>query len=240
MDIPDGFLSGPVAGATWAAGAGGLAIALRAERREREHVPAGVLGALVGAAVASMVGRLVRGYRGVVAGAVFGAFVSTVCGAVPTALWLAASGLYPLAGVLPLMLVTHTAIGVLEGALTGAIVAALLRWRPDLVTSGAGLGGTRAGVLAAGVLGVALVVAAFLAPLASSLPDGLEQTALALGFGGYARPLLPATLEGAPFLRGSLARVAPLVAGVLGTLLAALVAYLAGRGLSRADHVPHA
>jgi cobalt/nickel transport system permease protein len=313
MHIPDGFLGGPVAAATWVAGAGGLAIALRAERRERERVPAGVLGALaafvfaaqmvnvpvapgtsghlvgatlvallvgpwravvvmavvlalqatllqdggltayganlmdmglagalVGASVASLVARLVRGYRGVVAGAVFGAFVATVCGAVLTALWLAASGLYPFSGVLPLMLVTHTAIGVLEGALTGAIVATLLRWRPDLVSSGAGTAGVRPGVLAAGVLGVALEVAAFVAPFASRLPDGLEHTALALGFAGHARPLLPATLEGAPFLRGALARVAPLVAGVVGTLLAALVAWLAGRGLSRADHVPHA
>ena len=313
MHIPDGFLSVPVAGATWVAGAGALAIALRAERRDREPVPAGVLGALaafvfaaqmvnvpvapgtsghlvgatlvalfvgpwravvvmavvlalqatlmqdggltafganlldmglagalVGATVAALVGRFVRGYRGVVAGAVFGAFVATVCGAVMTALWLSASGLYPLSGVLPLLLVTHSAIGVLEGALTGAIVATLLRWRPDLLTAHAAPAGSRPGVFAVGALGMALVVAAFLAPFASRLPDGLEHTAITLGFAGHARPLLPATLEGAPFLRGAFARFAPLVAGVAGTLIAALVAWLAGRGLSRRDHVPHA
>ena len=188
MHIPDGFLSGPVAGATWVIGGGGLAVALRAERHGREHAPAGVLGALaafvfaaqmvnvpvapgtsghlvgatllallvgpwravivmavvlalqatlmqdggltafganladmglagalVGATVAAFVARLVRGYRGVVAGAVFGSFVATVCGAVLTALWLSASGLYPLSGLLPLMLVTHTAIGRARG-----------------------------------------------------------------------------------------------------------------------------
>ncbi len=48
MHVPDGFLSAGVAATTWAAGAGTLGWALRAERRDPERVPAGTLGALSG------------------------------------------------------------------------------------------------------------------------------------------------------------------------------------------------
>jgi cobalt/nickel transport system permease protein len=48
MHVPDGFLSPSVAAATWAAGAGAVAWALRADRGDPERVPAGTLGALSG------------------------------------------------------------------------------------------------------------------------------------------------------------------------------------------------
>lgn len=198
----------------------------------------GIAGALVGSAITSLAARAVGGLRGVVTGAVLGAFVATLCGAALTGLWLAASGLYPLRGVLPLLLVSHSAIGVLEAALTGAIVATLLRWRPDLLAAGGGDGGHRPLALAAGLFGVALLVAAFAAPFASALPDGLERAARDLGFATRARTWLPdAPLEA---LFGRVAgRAAPLVAGVVGTLAAALVAWAAGRGLSRGADARH-
>ncbi len=312
MHIPDGFLSVPVAGATWLAGGGALAAALRAERGDRERASAGVLGALaafvfaaqmvnvpvapgtsghlvgatlvalvvgparativmgvvlalqallmqdggltafganlldmgvagalVGAAVAGAIARAVRGHRGIVAGSVVGAFVATVCGAVMVAIWLSASGLYPLSGILPLMLVTHAAIGVLEGALTGAVLATILRWRPDLVQAAGGRPAASPVVFAAGVFGVALVVAAFLAPFASRLPDGLEHTANVLGFAGHERPVVQGPIEDLERVRALLGRWAPLAAGIAGTGAAALVAWLAARGLSRGEHVPH-
>jgi len=90
----------------------------------------GVVGCFVGFAVAWLASRAVHGLRGLAVGAVLGAFVSTVIGATLVALWLTFSGLYPLAGILPLMISTHAAIGVLEAALTGAILATVLRWRP--------------------------------------------------------------------------------------------------------------
>ena len=184
--------------------------------------------------------RLLRDLRGPVVGAVLGAFTATLSGAVLTSLWLALSGLYPLRGILSLMLVTHTAIGVLEAALTGAIVVTLLRWRPDLVAGPGGAAGLRRpAAVAVGVLGVALVVAAFLAPFASPLPDGLERTALDLGFSARANPILPAPLEKSALFSGPLAPWAPILAGLIGTLLVALVAWRAARGLSKASDVPH-
>ena len=79
----------------------------------------------------------------------------------------------------------HALIGIGEGLITGTVVAAVLAVRPDLVfgtarydiTRGNGLGRkATAGFIAAGLLGaISLVV--FVAPLASSAPDGLERVA---------------------------------------------------------------
>lgn len=200
----------------------------------------GFAGAFAGWAVAVLGARVVRGPRGIVAGAVLGAFVATLCGAALTALWLSLSGLYPLRGILPLLLVSHSAIGLLEAALTGAIVVTLLRWRPDLLgVRASGAGSPGAAAVAVGFAGVALVLAAFLAPFASSLPDGLERAALDLGFASSARPLAPPPIEDSRALAGALGRWAPIAAGLAGTTLAALLAWLAGRGLLGSGHAPH-
>lgn len=200
----------------------------------------GFAGGFVGFTVATLLARALPGPRGYAVGAVFGAFAATLAGAVLTALWLGLSGLYPLRSILPLMLLTHAAIGVLEAALTGAILVTVLRWRPDLVASPNGAGNPRRPTaLALGLLGLALVVAAFLAPLASGLPDGLERTALVLGFAGRAKQLLPGPLEASPLFSGALAPFAPVAAGVIGALLVALLAWAATRGLAKARHASH-
>jgi len=76
------------------------------------------------------------------------------------------------------------------------------------------------------------VVAAFLAPLASSLPDGLKHTAALLGFAGREHPLMPSPMAGYSLPLGSLARLAPAVAGIVGSLAAAAIAWGVSRGLS--------
>jgi cobalt/nickel transport system permease protein len=201
----------------------------------------GVVGCFAGFAVAWLASRAVRGLRGLAVGAVLGAFVSTVVGATLVALWLAFSGLYPLAGILPLMISTHAAIGVLEAALTGAILVTVLRWRPDLVRGLAQVGApaSLAGALAPGLLGAALVVAAFLAPLASSLPDGLEHTAELLGFAAREHPLMPSPMAGYSLPLGPLARMAPAVTGIVGSLAAAVIAWAVSRGLAGRSHGAH-
>ena len=189
----------------------------------------GLSGCFVGYAVARVVGRWAPGPRGIAAGAVLGAFVATLAGAVGVSSWLGASGLYPLSGILPVMLVTHVAIGLLEAALTGTILVTLLRWRPDLV---AGLdesdAGRRPAVVTFGLFGAALVVAAFLAPFASTLPDGLEKTAATLGFATKARAALPGLTD-----------VAPAAAGVIGTAVAAGLAFAVGRRLEAENDDAH-
>ena len=93
--------------------------------------------------------------------------------------------------------------------------------------------------LGIGVLGMALVIAAFVAPFASSLPDGLDRTAQALGFAERARALWRAPMPeyGLPWTR--LALVAPAVAGVIGTLAVAVLAWAISRSLAIRDDASH-
>ena len=200
----------------------------------------GLAGCLVGYAVARLAGRFIKGPRGVAAGAVLGGFAATLCGAALVSVWLSASGLYPLSGILPVMLVTHVGIGLLEAALTGAILLTLLRWRPDLATGVSVERAERRPVaLGIGAFGLALAVAAFLAPFASSLPDGLDSTAQTLGFSESARSLRHAPLAdyGLPWAR--LALVAPAVAGVIGTVTVAVLAWALSRSLGIRDDASH-
>jgi cobalt/nickel transport system permease protein len=190
----------------------------------------GGAGCLGGHAVASLVARLARGARGLVAGPVAGAFVGTLVGAAFIALALALSGLYPAPVVLPVLLALHLPIALLEAALTGAILGTVLRWRPDLVRGlQGGAASSAAPAPALGALVVAIAVAAFLAPMASPLPDGLESAAEQLGFGEAARALWPAP---APDYRvPGLGGVGTALAGVVGTLAAAALAWALSRGL---------
>src|SRR5512143_180905 len=189
-------------------------------------------GGLGGCAVASLVDRLVPGARGRVAGPVAGAFVGTLVGAALIATALAASGLYPAATVLPLMLSLHVPIALLEAALTGAILGTVLRWRPDLARGLQTASRTSARpppVL--GALVVALAVAAFVAPFASPLPDGLETLAARLGFANAARALWPAPAPDYALPWVALGRLGTALAGVLGTVAAAALAWGLSRGL---------
>jgi len=125
--------------------------------------------------------------------------------------------------------VTHVPIALLEAAATGAIVVALLRFRPDLVAGLNGAGGERRiTVLVMGLFGIALAVAGFVAPFASRLPDGLETTATTLRF---------ATRAQAPW--SPLAAIAPAVMGVIGTAAAAALAWAFGRKLKTANDDAH-
>jgi cobalt/nickel transport system permease protein len=200
----------------------------------------GLAGCLVGYAVANLAGRWIGGPRGIAAGAILGGFAATCCGAALAASWLSLSGLYPMSGILPVMLVTHVGIGVLEAALTGAIVVTLLKVRPDLAIGvDCDRQERRPIALGGGALGVAFGVAAFVAPFASPLPDGLETTARALGFAQRARAIWQAPMPryGLPWDR--LAVVGPAVAGVAGVLTVAVLAWAISRSLVTSGDAPH-
>jgi hypothetical protein len=134
--------------------------------------------------------------------------------------------------VLPLLLSLHVPIALLEAALTGAILATVLRWRPDLVR-GLQAGGAPASrsAPATRALVVAFAVAAFLAPMASPLPDGLESAAEQLRLAGAARAIWPAPAPGYELPWVALERAGTALAGVVGTLVAAALAWALPRGL---------
>ena len=203
-------------------------------------VDMGVAGVAAAYAVAAITTRVVKSPRGFAVGIVVGAFAATLAASVLTGVWLGVSGLYPTGAIVQVMLVTHVAIGVLEAALTGAILVTVLRWRPDLVR-GLNPGHTVRYPAAAGIglLGVAAAIAAFIAPFASALPDGLEAVARRLGLVAAARASWPAPFAeyAVPFAASGRAAVA--IAGTLGTVAVATVAWLISRSLRADSHAIH-
>jgi len=144
----------------------------------------GIIGPWAGYAGNLLIRRLFAGARGQIAGATLGGWLGVALAAVVCAVQLACSGTFPMAAVLPAMAIVHSAIGLVEGLLTGLVVSFLLRAAPELLYQ------PTERVLAPASwrrwlpLGLAtgMAVAVFLSPLGSRSPDGLESVAGALGF----------------------------------------------------------
>lgn len=185
----------------------------------------GLIGSLGGYAIYGPVRRLVGGRAGVLVGAMVAAWFSVLLAAGAFAVELAASG--HLAGffdVLGWMVLVHAAIGLGEAVITGLVLRSLLLVRPDVVhepAPEAARSARRFGRAAVAGLAVALAVAAFLAPLASEHPDGLEWVGQRLGFLREGEPLFEAPIAEyqlpLPGLRH--AKLATAAAGLVGTLV---------------------
>ena len=180
--------------------------------------------------------RLVKGLmrmeerRATVFAAAFAGWCGTVLASIACAGQLALSKTVPWSIAFPAMANVHMLVGIGEGLATGLVVMAVLRARPQLV-AGASERGVAAGIsfLGYGLL-IALGLAAFVAPFACHWPDGLETVARTLGFQAQAAPSsLSAPLADyrLPFI-GS-ATVATAVAGLIGTALAFVAAYVLAR-----------
>lgn len=197
-----------------------------------------VAGVLVGWAVSRAVASLTRR-----TGALALALSAGVGGAASV---LAASalftGLYAIGGTVEVpvgdlasaMLGTHSLIGIGEAVLTGGIVALVAVVAPGAIAIDA-RPQPAAQARAAVALGVVAVVAAGgLSALASALPDGLEATALKLGFADAAgEALLAGPLAGYGDAAGLFVGVAGLV-GVAVCVAAALAVATGLRGIGRA------
>jgi len=146
-----------------------------------------------------------------VASVAFSGWCAAVAGAASCAAQLSLAGVARLPVVLPAMLGVHALIGVGEALISALVVASILRFRPELLEHGAQvtLGARpRLAAVYAG-LGLSLVVAAVLAPLGYSAPDGLSRVLMALGL----RASAPSPSLAEYGLSG-------VVSGVLATLLA--------------------
>lgn len=146
---------------------------------------------IVGTCVAYFVYRAALG-RGeppaarVVAASCFAAWIAVVLASVFASLQLAASGTATLGRALPAMLVIHALIGAGEGLITAAVVAFVLKTRPELVRGVRPAPDERPlGRPAVAVgLAVSLTVAAFMSllPTLWDHPDGLEFVGHQQGF----------------------------------------------------------
>ena len=194
-----------------------------------------LIAVLGGYLIHSALATLLPGRRGIVARAAVAAWASVVLAAVACALELAASGTVPLRLVLPAMTITHAVIGVGEALITAAVLSFVLKVRPDLFyePSGAEAQPLALRALVGYGLGICVGLGLLLAPLASSLPDGLEKLAEQAGFASRAKPANPApladyTVPGVPWSWAATA-----LAALAGTLLCFGFAWLIAKGLAR-------
>jgi cobalt/nickel transport system permease protein len=193
-----------------------------------------------------VLGRGAPGRARVLAASVSAAVVGLALGAALVALETALSGVssLPLRSFLLLLVPVHVAIGVVEGLVTGALLAVLWRARPELAAPVAPAPAPRRSLrpVLVGLALAALVTGGALSALASTDPDGLEWAAARVA---GAEPRAPAAGLHAIVARvqaatavlpgyavpGADARAGTSLSGVVGAVLALAVAALAGIAL---------
>ena len=177
--------------------------------------------------------RNAGGLRSTLLAAGFAAWCATVVAALACAVQLAAAGTVPWRAVLPAMGGVHMVIGLGEAVITMLVLAVVAQTRPELLDMDGRDGGVEAGTAAYGLL-ASLALVVFVAPFASSSPDGLEHVAERLGFAAraaapHAAPLSDYAVvqlqHGSPVL-------STVVAGSIGTLVAFVVTWLVARALT--------
>lgn len=134
---------------------------------------------------------LPQGRPGYFAAAAAASWLSVVAASMFCAFELALSGTSPLVVALPAMAGTHVLIGIGEAMICAAVLTAVATARPDILPSWADIGKSTpneqrvnrgAWGLAGAGLALALALAVFGSPFASSFPDGLEKVAEDKGF----------------------------------------------------------
>jgi cobalt/nickel transport system permease protein len=151
----------------------------------------GIVGGLGGYVIMRGIrGILPAGRSGYVVSTALASWASVVVASSVCALELALSGTSPLKIALPAMAGTHAIIGIGEALIAAAVLTAVAVARPDVLPAWAQIKSAdatsrRTGriwtMISAGAA-VALVLAIFLSPFASSSPDGLEKVAENHGF----------------------------------------------------------
>ncbi|MFO1022413.1 MAG: energy-coupling factor ABC transporter permease [Planctomycetales bacterium] len=179
--------------------------------------------------------------RGLIVGAVWGSWLSVLAGAALFCLEFASSTTvrgYDLRHIFFLMILFHAVIGVGEAIITSLILAFLYRLRPDLlalnpVTSSTQP--TRLGSFSGAMLLLALAIAAFLSPFASSHPDGLEAVAESTKVADLSRDTWAIWWEDykLPRFEGNWEGTGTAIVGIIGTLAVLLLTTILVRLLVR-------
>ena len=191
----------------------------------------GVVGGVGGWAVFYVVSRAVKGMFGCVLAAAFAGWCSTVLASVACAGELAASGTVGWSVALPAMAGVHMLIGVGEGIITALVLVAVGRARPELLAREAATEASFRSMVVYGGL-VALGIALFASPFASEWPDGLDRTAVALGFGERAvAPIVAPPLPGYEMPGIQWSGLATSIAGAAGTAVVFGLAWILARVL---------
>jgi ABC-type Co2+ transport system permease subunit len=130
----------------------------------------------------------------------------------------------------------HMFIGIGEALITTFVIAAVLRFTPDL---GLSLESVQSQPGIRQLIGYGLIVSLglvlFISPLASSWPDGLEKVANAIGFSGAAstKALVQSPLPDYVVPGITLSTVSTIIAGLIGTIMAFVLSFLLARIVTR-------
>ena len=209
----------------------------------------GVVAVFAGFGVLFLLKRILpRTLTGYLVSVAVASWASLVLASVAASLELAASGTVPMGVALPAMVSVHMVIGVGEALIATTVVGAVLAARPDLVKSfdlvpggvrpllDKPAGRARFWAFIAGAVAVAIALAVFISPFASSSPDGLERVAADRGFEAAAteQPVWRFSPFGDYQMPGiSSEKVATAVAGLTGTVVLFALVLLIGRAAGR-------
>jgi cobalt/nickel transport system permease protein len=193
----------------------------------------GVIDGVGGYLIFRIVCAALPGPRGRVTAVAFAGWCATVIAAMSCAGQLAWSGTVPWSSAFPAMAGVHMLIGIGEGLISALVYVAIQRTRPELIPeNNLPAQPRRRGELIGYGLLAALGVAIFIAPFASSWPDGLEAVAAKLGFEHrVSAPIIstPVANYQMPGIHWAVGATA--LAGALGSLVVCALAWLLGRFL---------
>ncbi len=186
-----------------------------------------VVAPLSGYAVYWLLRKVLHGGKGQLFSAGIASWCSVMFAAILCSGELSWSGTVAWRVVFPAMAGIHAVIGVGEALITMLVIAAIARVKPELIERGKEPEIARSALFLYGILLVG-VVTLFIAPFASTWPDGLERVASMLGFSSraLAQPALPSLIADyqIPGIESTL--LATGIAGLLGAAAVAGVVFL--------------
>lgn len=193
-----------------------------------------VVGAVGGYFVYGSVYKMLPDARGRLVAIAFASWLATVVAAVACAGELSVSETVAWSVAFPAMAGVHMLIGVGEAVMTTLVILAILRTRPELMRNKA-IASSSSGyaeIVGFGLL-IALGLAIFVSPFACPWPDGLDHVAEMLGFKSRAigGNMVPPLIADYAFPGIKSPAIATAIAGLVGTVVAFLLAFVFARML---------
>ena len=184
----------------------------------------GIVAVSVSYLVFRIIQKIAKDQRwGIFTGSFFAAWFSTFIASLSAALMLAISGTSPANLVIPAMGGVHALIGIGEGLITLGAVSFIYANRRDLINDNSPKKRGNHSILISG--GLITLILAFLSPLASSSPDGLESVAKSYSFLNLAKGSFYQIFPDYLFPGMQNGTAAKIVAGILGAVITFGVIY---------------
>lgn len=187
-----------------------------------------IVGCFIGYFIYNIFRKVIKNSRGILIGVFLASWFSVVFSSSFCAIELAISGVSPFNIVFPAMSFVHIFIGLGEAIITSFVVSFVLKVRPDLIYKSDKKNTINRNDIIL-ILTMAILIAVFIAPFASQLPDGLEKVAIDKGFLEKSKTVLNTIIPDYIFPGFKNEKLAVGIAGLTGSL----VLFGVGYGLSK-------